>query len=270
MKKTKDDIGTTLREEISFIDAEKNLFKLKIEIKNGELSISGECGNSFGQCYDSIKPANPEQARIVEIWKTYHLNGMHAGTEKQEKILKGFYGDYDDKVKLLKKHRAYSDGGYIYGSKWLKRELPATLHKEITELCARIRVQGNERKTSLGGGSWSEDTSDEIKALAAVLGLAPKEAEKDIWQDDDNSDYYFYLGVRYLVGDEETIERYCRECLDKSMWIECIKSDQTEESFGEWQDTVINGDGYGSILNHYDGSEDGAEIDGIYYYVIRD
>jgi hypothetical protein len=53
------------------------------------------------------------------------------------------------------------------------------------------------------------------------------------------------------------------------MWIEQIKADRTELSFKEWQDWVISSDGYGHILNSWDGSEDSQEIDGTTYYIIR-
>jgi len=78
--------------EVKFKDKQNNLFKIEIEIthRNGypEFSMSGEGNGSIGQCGDEITPANEPQKKLINIWKTYHLNGLHAGTEKQENKLK--------------------------------------------------------------------------------------------------------------------------------------------------------------------------------------
>ena len=78
--------------EVKFKDKQNNLFKIEIEIthRNGypEFSMSGEGNGSIGQCGDGITPANEPQKRLINIWNTYHLNGLHAGTEKQENKLK--------------------------------------------------------------------------------------------------------------------------------------------------------------------------------------
>jgi len=50
--------------------------------------MSGEYNNGMGQCLDSIRPADNNQKRLIEIWKAYHLNGMNAGTPKQAKNYK--------------------------------------------------------------------------------------------------------------------------------------------------------------------------------------
>src|SRR6056297_2843747 len=77
---------------VKFKDGNNNLYDVKIEIthRNGysEFSMSGEGQGSRGQCYDSIKPKNAKQERLLELWKTYHLNGMNAGTPKQTEMIK--------------------------------------------------------------------------------------------------------------------------------------------------------------------------------------
>ena len=40
-------------------------------------------------------------------------------------------------------------------------------------------------------------------------------------------------------------------------------------SFEEWQTWVIDSEGYGHLLNSWDGSEDTEEINGITYYIMR-
>lgn len=72
---------------------------LEYEIKNGVLSIvgsifeDGQAGDA-GQCIETIEKIVAESNdkkiknafdRILPIWKTWHLNGMHTGTEKLKK-----------------------------------------------------------------------------------------------------------------------------------------------------------------------------------------
>jgi len=91
---------------VKFKDKENNLAKLQIEIthRNGylEFSMSGEYNNGMGQCLDSIRPADNNQKRLIEIWKKYHLNGMNAGTPKQTKKLQEIeYESYDNACLFL-------------------------------------------------------------------------------------------------------------------------------------------------------------------------
>lgn len=69
-------------------DANGVTFYIEIEIVNGKFSMSGTYPGGCGQCYDSIVPANDKQKKLVEMWKTYHLNDMNAGTIEQELLLK--------------------------------------------------------------------------------------------------------------------------------------------------------------------------------------
>ena len=76
---------------VKFKDGNNNLYNIKIEIthRNGypEFSMSGEGNGSMGQCDEHIKPKNPKQKRLLELWDKYHLNGMNAGTPKQTELL---------------------------------------------------------------------------------------------------------------------------------------------------------------------------------------
>ena len=72
---------------------------VEIELKNTDgkykLSMCGEIKKySWGQCNEEIKKyiVAPGQNfnRIMEVWEQYHLNDMHAGTQKQEQYIKVF------------------------------------------------------------------------------------------------------------------------------------------------------------------------------------
>lgn len=77
--------------KISFIDANKERVNLEIQIREcpdnkrkpyGELSICSQSGQW------KFAPDTDEQKALLEIWDKYHLNGMSAGTDKQNDILK--------------------------------------------------------------------------------------------------------------------------------------------------------------------------------------
>ena len=74
---------------VSFTDAKGQTVFIEIEVKDGRLSICGNiAGRGAGQCQDSISPADDNQRELIEIWNTFHLNDMHAGTPDQERALK--------------------------------------------------------------------------------------------------------------------------------------------------------------------------------------
>ncbi len=255
-----------LKEKLTFHDQENNLIEVNIEIKEGMLSMSGNYGGGCGQMQDSIKPANKEQIRLLEIWNNWHLNDMNVGTEKQTEALKGKTLSYEEAVKFLKKKRLYSDKGHKYGVAWLKRELPVGLSTELKALCETIRGQEVKRKEELKG-EWAEEPTPNIKALALSLDLSPKEAEQDITTESETE--YTYCGTSYFVGTEEEATERAKESLDESLWKDAVANDRTTESFEDWQEWVIEQDGLGSILNSWDGSEDTQTIDGETYYIIR-
>lgn len=113
------------------------------------LSISGGIWNSrqsdyetCGQCLDTIQkylPKNGKIAKIVELWKGYHLNDMKAGTKKQTQYLNGLESEgwkysYSGACYKLKAANLYMDNGYKYGSKWLYKPIPKNVLAEIKEL----------------------------------------------------------------------------------------------------------------------------------------
>lgn len=274
-----------MEENLIFHDADNNLISLDIKITDeGKFSISGDMGHSGGQIQDNIKPANEEQKRLLEIWDKWHLNDLHAGTEKQENALREWRKKhkkegwaYDEEVKYLKSIKLYTDKGYKYGTSWLKRELPHELETELKSLLNKIRRQETERKERFKLASFDCVTidDDKIKALAMNLNLEPKEAEEDI--KDEGNNIYNYCGQDYFIGTEEETKEECINYLtdDSSLyqgWVEQeIKNGNASGimNIDDWADWVINSDGYGSILNSWDGSEDGEEINGVYYYIIR-
>lgn len=124
--------------------------------KGPELSICGLIWNAShtdcvccGQCLDEMNrfeslKHNALFAKLYRLWKLYHLNGLHAGSEKQEDALLKWEdsftpndsrsNDYVSRCDYLKSIGLYVDDGYTYGSKWLYREIPEDDLKLIKEL----------------------------------------------------------------------------------------------------------------------------------------
>lgn len=117
-----------------------------------ELSICGSIWNSrhtdcwsAGQNIDTIAEYihTPQMQAIQAMWKKFHLNGAHAGTEEQESAVKKYFAetgkryDYTEACEYLKQigkyeveytgktvGRMYDHEPYKYGHAWLVRDLP--------------------------------------------------------------------------------------------------------------------------------------------------
>ena len=136
-----------------------NLPTIEVELRDAdtdkpELSICGDLWNSShtdivmcGQCLDELASfdelfCNPLFKKLYRLWKSYHLNGMHAGTVKQEQALDDVKKSgrricsYEDSCKYLESIGLLEDDGYKYGSSWLYRVIPEDDLKEIVSLLA--------------------------------------------------------------------------------------------------------------------------------------
>lgn len=129
-----------LKKTISFIDGNNIKTKVFAELrinKDGKkvLSFVGEQErHSYGQI--TFKPANDKQEKLLALWKTWHLNDMHAGTEKQEVVLTKagstqFVSEYQECCNYLQSVDLLNDGGYVFGSGWTMRELPIDIWEQI-------------------------------------------------------------------------------------------------------------------------------------------
>lgn len=128
--------------------------------ENGlEFSATGEFNRGAGQCLEEIARAYPQDAkvaRIVAVWRKYHLNGMSAGTAEQDAFLtaheseRGALDYYSWACAALKTAGLYEVSGagliatgglpaevasgargYRYGERWLFHAIPADVIAEI-------------------------------------------------------------------------------------------------------------------------------------------
>lgn len=196
-----------------------------------ELSMSGNIWNSKhsdivsgGQNLDEIQklfPDNKELKRLIDIWRKYHLNDLHAGTKKQsealekwkkEKQIKSY--DYDLAVAHLKSIGLYEDKGYKYGNGWLYQPLPESVITEIKELSA-------DKKMDLGGPTIEEISND----------LEDNLQEEGI-NDNTEKEYEKQVALYPNVENDET-ERPVKECLCFSSYLEKEKPELIERLLSE-------------------------------------
>ena len=136
------------------IGRKENMVTVELELRkedDGKIEFSC-CGNIWnriksdvlcgGQCLDEIKDYIniPLFIKIYRLWKSYHLNTMHAGTKKQEDFLiKNGYEDFGNRYKeacdFLKKNDLYYDENNVgFGCSWQYWEIPEEDLEEIRKL----------------------------------------------------------------------------------------------------------------------------------------
>lgn len=144
--------------------------ELEVELKQRDeketLSICGYVWNHIhtdlyccGQCLDTIAEYYQDNdlfQQVYCLWKLYHLNDMHAGTEKQEQAIErakenGLLkknADYHAVCDYLKSVDLYEDTyngmPYIYGTAWLYQPIPDDDLKLIKSIIKEYGGKENE------------------------------------------------------------------------------------------------------------------------------
>lgn len=100
---------------------EKNEYGIYKDVSGGQLFDDVEVFECFKDAKMFLK--------IYKLWKKYHLNDMHAGTQKQEEFLKkhnfsNWANNYTETCQFLEKHNLLYDNGYKFGSSCLLQEIP--------------------------------------------------------------------------------------------------------------------------------------------------
>lgn len=287
-----------MKTTVIFKDAKGNkvVFNAEITERNGypEFTASGEYCGSMGQCFDNVEPATESQAKLIELWHKWHLNGMkpgceHQRAEKWEDIrinpseLPNTHANRDEGGILASwvSPSEHPDGlltkpcpvcGYKYGTAWLRDDLPGDFEDTLTDLIETIE-QEEEEKAERPITAEDIDLFDNFSepetalALALICGLSVNEID-DISEDGNN--YWTVQGVSYLAGTDDEMDVLWDEELDRYI-DECIEIPAHIEPYFDrerWKDDAKI-DGRGHSLNRYDGGEDYAEVNGTTYYAYR-
>lgn len=245
-----------------------------------ELSICGDCGRGGGQIYDSFEPTEA-QAKLVEFWKKYHLNGLCAGTRKQMEALEDFkpntgcYRDYDEQCEYLKSKGLYEDRGYKFGTNWLFKSFPMD---ELEQIIAEIEREEEERTADFEYPDFADDgealeyitertdlNPEHVLVILKNLGLSVDEIG-DIEETGNN--LYEVYGTEYYVGTEYELQEIARGHIDRSLWVDAVVGGYTDEGFDDWVDNIVEND-LGGILNGWDGTIDEECVCGSYYTICR-
>lgn len=286
------------KRKISFVDEQGYRATIECEIRKTdeglEFSACGDYNGSGGQCLDQIKPSNEQQKKLIDLWHKYHLNGMHAGTEKQDAILEKYKDElpeekkksyYDWACAILKKHKAYEDNGYEYGGGWLHRDLPENFQDDLDELLDEIEKLEEERKGEpLTVPDEETDTEEICKQFWDMIekrtGFTGRDAElcaafiemfdlseNDLDDIEINDTRCKVQGTDYLAGTDEEmddawdeeLENYIDQCLEIPKEMEYYFDREKWKSDARY-------DGRGHALDHYNGGEEEARINGTDYY----
>ena len=113
--------------------------------KNGD--CTGGCGQIVGQPIEKYNTDEGWNRSKVEqfytVWRTYHLNNLHAGTPKQERALaqravarhqQDHVYNYRDACDYLKDIFLYVDEGHTYGHGWLTEDIPEDVLLYLSDL----------------------------------------------------------------------------------------------------------------------------------------
>jgi len=258
------------KREVKFLDANHNLFTVEVEItqRNGypELTMSGNYGSSCGQCLDAINPANEHQAKLVELWNKYHLENVSK--------VKNIKDTLNDVIKNIINAEEFRKG------------------KPLTGFDDSSLIDIVEQFT---------DFEDEEARLCAALVQMFDLSENDLEHVEINETSVTVQGINYIAGNDEQMDEKTYEYIKDSAWAfnkgfiidhsSVLDNDEGSEQilsaiqeqceggneavlkliddFEEFADDAISADGRGHFLNNYNGAEEEASINGVYYYACR-
>jgi hypothetical protein len=234
------------------IEQERKDIQERIDEVEKEIKILEEKAEEYkeqGNCWIVVKDLN-----IKEF-----VNGIFGAKQFFKKQISNRTKKLEDfkelQIKAQEKTLLYDYGTdgklYQYGATWHKVDLPENLWEEVEQLVKEIREI--EELSKAKGGSWEDLHEYKKVALGKYLELEPKEAEEDIEESYDG--VYSYCGTDYYVLTEDEAQDKAEDYLGDEHWQMAVESGNTELGKKEWVDYAISEDGYGTILNSYDGTE---------------
>lgn len=113
-----------------------------------------------------------------------------------------------------------------------------------------------------------EDEATRFVALGKVLGEYFSNMEYGWEEQDSDEQRYKYGGTEYYIGTGEELTEVAKDIVEndpemKYFWKQAVESDQTEEGFEEWSDSVVDKDGFENTLDRYDGCGTSVRVMGI-------
>ena len=253
-------------ELITFFD---NRGKNKVFVNKWEFDDFKALAEKF-----KINDLSGSQARIV-IWERMEGNPINyiLGYGKHKKHDSS---DLYVKYLLLAINGLYADREYRYGTSWLYTPIPEDIFEIADSICDKIEQEEKELSESINpvfdmGNEHFEPNNESVSNVMHLRTCSENEAYNFIalgmylectfgdlnetLQIHKDKRLYKANGHYYFVGTYEELEEVARNIMvgDSDMKYFWKESD-TLLSFNEWVDLVLKEDGFGSILNHYDGT----------------
>ncbi len=238
--------------DLKNIESIRTESKIKISDINNEVSIfnesEAESKKTFqeGGSWIIIKDLKIKEFFNTSMQKRNFFNKQKLIRNKKLAVLNTELETANEKTMLFDRQK---DGSlYQYGHGWIRKDLPKTLWADVKKLVKQIEdIEEANKKT---GGSW-DDMDDKIVVLGKFLELEPNEAKSDLKELGDG--LYSYCGTDYYVLTDEEAHDKAIDCLGDELWQMAVENNQTELGKDDWCERVIDKDGYGSILNGWDG-----------------
>ena len=210
--------------------------------------------------------------------------------------------DYSIKRAFLAGRGLLNDRGYVYGTDWLvkefdfeelKRLINAVIDEENKfkkenrqELIERYnKSDDEEEEEEVELPDVNEDTQelldlvesecncDETDAKRIIALLRSERIDLDeLWNIDvSGGSVISYGSIEYYVDSYSILRQIAIDYLmdERDAWVEAVKSNSTDDGLKDWVEDVVDTDGLGATLNHWDGTEDYEHVFGEEVYIIR-
>ncbi len=199
------------------------------------------------------------------------------------------YNKVIEKVKIILTKSEINDLNSYIKLKKENEKIREKIYNRIDKRVMKFYKWDNEKKSSSVVGNPKEEIKEALQWLLdnethgfsnTIYHLLSKEdkdyiycykcawSEKPIpniqeWTEENEGEYLVLTEVEADYRARESLED------DDYSWKCAVESGNTTEGFSDWVDSVLNIDGRGSILNHYDGGEEQEKIEGVWYCIYR-
>lgn len=143
----------------------------------------------------------------------------------------------------------------------LKGKMEQEVEDKLKGIIRDIEEEEKEREKKLFNKDKIYQISERERALLDYLGLGY--GDSDNLYRIGNCKYKIY-GRSYYIGTQRELERVAYEELiqDSGMWQDAVANGHTELGLKDWAKEVIEEDGIGDVLNHYNGEVEQFAGDG--------
>lgn len=223
-----------------------NIFKREITIhdkdgKRFDLTISNKWSSTwpyFSICSQSwqwqFNPKSDIQQQLLDIWDTYHLNWMSAGTQEQMEIVNSLEDkSYDNACKVLKEKWLYEVEykwkTYKYWHWWIYKDFPDNFEEDLFNLIDELieeEDEYNERKITiedLDNEEFLEHANDNCeweyeKLMAACLHCWVSWSWLENVTCNWDWDYWDIEWWDYCIYTDEEADEACKEDIKETAW----------------------------------------------------